>query len=147
MKITGLKDMESYIYSKVILPLKELDVQGLAVETPMHDDKGTNYELLIVREETGHVRFAHNFQRNEAQANAKHLIILRYMHGSRVLADYDSRTHNVTVYEGAFEPSKGRLLMNKLVEAFNQYTPFTKVKVIKDIRDVYAPISMEEVSD
>lgn len=140
MKITGLKDMESYIYSKVILPLKELDIKGLEIKSPMHDGDEKYYELLLSREETGHVRFAHTYLRHETEANALHLIKLRYANSLQILADYDSRTHEVKIYEPAFTPSKGQLLMNKLIEAFNHYTPFTNIRIIKGTRDYFADI-------
>ena len=70
MKVTSLKDMESYIYSRVVLPLKELDVDSLNISSPMTDGQGRNIELSVIPEETGHVRYDHNFMRDEARNSA-----------------------------------------------------------------------------
>lgn len=137
MKVTSLKDMESYIYSTVILPLKELDVEGFSVRSPMTHPNGKRIDLFVNREETGHLRHEHNFQREEWRNAALHLIWFKMGYDMRVLADYDHRKHKVRVYKPAFSRLQTNLLMNKLIEAFNMYTPFNGVEVLDRTREGY----------
>lgn len=138
MKVTSLKDVDSYIYSSVVLPLKELDVDGLAISSPMTTRRGQPIKLQVTREETGHRRYDHNYQRDEARNSALHLIWYKFGYNQGVLADYDSRKHNVRVYAPAFrDVDDGKFLMNKLLQAFGNYTPFTNVSIEESVRDGY----------
>lgn len=135
---TTLKDMESYIYSTVILPLKELDVGGLGIASPIVDTRGNTVDLFTGREEVGHRSYDHNFQRDEARNSALELVWHRYRNHDGVLADYDRRRHNVVIYTPEFNNIKGgKLLMNKLLQAFNYHAPFNKVTLVPTTRDGY----------
>lgn len=125
MKVTSLKDMESYIYSSVILPLKELEVESLSMETPMRDAQGRGLQLSLTREEVVG-DFHHNYQREAARTHARWVVRLRGGNVNKLVADYSPKRHTVRLY-GWNQDSEYRMLMNKLAEAFLSNTPFDKV--------------------
>jgi len=133
MKVTSLKDVESYIYFSVIVHLKDLQLpEPIRVETPVFSDHGP-VEFRLTREKlVGN--FQHNFQRHRAKTDAKHLVIIRTGLTNQIAADYDPITKDVNIYPEAFNIGRGtKILLNKLVEAFNQNTPFRKVTMVPNI--------------
>lgn len=147
MKVTSLKDMDSYIYSKVVLPLKDLDVDGLIISSPMIREN-RYVELYVNDEETGHISYSHQYQREEARMNTMKLVMLRYGNSRHVLADYNTKTHAVNVYASPFEAlESGKMLMNRLIQAFNNYTPFTRVTIKDTARTIYANIEQPPVAE
>lgn len=138
MKITSLSALESYIYSSVILPFKNLKVQSISSVSPLLD--GSNHWAFSLSMEQIHGNFHHNFQRDRAREQAKTLVVLKAGGMTQVVADYDRRLRKVTIYQGAFQAlDKGNYLMKRLEEAFRSNTPFEKVVINPGTRtaDVY----------
>jgi hypothetical protein len=136
MKVTSLKDVESYIYSTVILPLKGLQIDGLNQSSPIRGDRGRDWKLGLIREDV-QGEFAHNYERDDAREQAWWLVTLSDGARTSIIADYDPRRHNVTIFKGSTGSWKGiNILLNKLDEAFRRNTPFDKVKVVDDKRSV-----------
>lgn len=128
MKVTSLKDLEAYIYSGVILPLKELVIDMPGQSSPMSDPGGGSYMLSVSRNVPNR-EFQHNYQRREAEANATWLVILNGPEGGEILAEYQKQGHTVRIYRGAFNLNS-KILQNKLEEAFRNHTPFTGVTLV-----------------
>lgn len=134
MKVTSLKDMESYIYSSVILPLKDLDVQ-LHNSSPITANNGNILEFSVGRERLDG-DFDHNYQRDAARDQLRWLVTLRDGYSSFIVADYETKRHVVRIYKEAFDQfEKGGMLYNKLIEAFGKYTPFGDIKYVGGIRE------------
>jgi hypothetical protein len=149
MKVTSLKDMDNYIYSTVVLPLKELDVDGLSSVSPITDDNGRQAQFHVGNEDIHNVRYAHNFQREEAQRSTLRLVFLKYNRTTIIVADYNPKKHNVNIYTPQLETIEGgKLILNKLIHAFENHTPFTRVELQSSVRDQWAsPLEGFEVSD
>lgn len=129
MKVTSLKDMESYIYSGVILPLKGLEIEPLSLSSPITDNNGAVY-FEVFTEDRGEPT-QHNYQREEARRNAKWLIAVADRVKSMVVADYETHRHEVHIYEPAFSQfNGGAFIKGKLIEAFGKYEPFGKVILV-----------------
>lgn len=134
MKVTSLKDVENYIYSVVILPLKDLGVEELSHQSPIMGKDGNAWQLGLARESI-QGEFQHNYERDSAREGARWLVNLRAEGKRIVLADYQPRRHTVTMYQREVGTIKGaNILFNKLEEAFRRYTPFDKVKVLPERR-------------
>lgn len=144
MKVTSLKDVESYIYSTVILPLKNLNVDSLDSSSPIQDSQGHVLALGLTRE-TVSGDWNHNYQRDTARENAKWLVYLEGGHGNFVVADYDPMKRNVRVYEPPFRQLGLQILRNKLAAAFRDNTPFNTVRLVDDVREFDRHLSSEEV--
>lgn len=135
MKVTSLRDMESYLFLNVILPLKKLNVEAGSTSSPITTDNGEQIQFAIQKESIMN-GYDHNYQRDEARRLAKDLIVLSDSHTASIVADYESKRHTVRIYRPAFDNfTGGKFLCNKLVEAFESNTPFTKVTVLEQVRD------------
>lgn len=128
MKVTNLKDVETYIYSSVILPLKSLNVPSLEYPSPIKGENGNVWQLST-RLAPVNREFRRNYQRTQALRRADWQVIL--YNGSRpyIIATYNPKNHWVKLYERPFRKLMAKLLMAKIQEAFNKNTPFTKVIV------------------
>lgn len=137
MTVTSLKDVDSFIYSKVVLPLKELDVDSMNMGSPITEGRHS-LDFFVSREEVTHVHYDHNYLRDEARNSAKHIINGTFGGMTAILADYDPKNHKVTVYSPAFvNIPKGKLIMNRLLSAFNNYAPFRGIEILDTTRDAY----------
>lgn len=135
MKVTSLKELESYIYSSVILPLSGLDIDPLNFSTPITNDRGFEITFSIMTERV-HGDFQHNFQRDDARNRAKKLVIVTVndMEGF-IAADFDRHTKDVTVYRPALREAGCRpFIINKFADAFRRHTAFHKVTMADTMR-------------
>lgn len=143
MKITSFRDLESYIYSSVILPFKDLRVDNIHYESPLQD--GSSPWIFAIRSEEVSGEFHHNFQRDRAREQAKSLVMLKVGGANLVVADYDHSLRKVTIYRGAFDGlDKGNYLLKRLEEAFRSNTPFEKVVIDEGTRSVAVYIPQED---
>lgn len=132
MRVTSLKELDNYIYSSVVIPLKGLVIDPLTYNSPIEDNGGRRVSFEIVREEVMG-DFHHNFQRNDAREKAKWLVLMRCNHRGYVVADYEPRRHAVRVYAPSFAMAGlSPIIKNKLTEAFRNNAPFGKVSVVLD---------------
>lgn len=126
MKVTSFKDVETYIYSSVILPLKQLNVPDLPFPTPMRGDDGQEWSLMV-RPQPLFGNFRRNYQRTQAQRRADMQVILFTGSKEYVVAQYNRKNKWVKVYQRAFMRLAAMPIYGKLFEAFQKNTPFAKV--------------------
>lgn len=126
MKVTSLRDVETYIYSSVIVPLKEMNVPPLDFATPIRGEADREW-LLSVRQQPLNRDYRRNYQRTQAQRSRDWQVILFTGQREYVVATYNRKQHWVKIYERPFKILKAMPLMGKLYEGFYQNTPFTKV--------------------
>jgi len=135
VKATSLKDMESYIYSAVMIPLKSLDMEPMWLTSPLIDKAGYPIEFTVQRERVSRNHFDHNYQAEEARLHAKMLVFIHHKGRVNVAADYSKRRHNVRIYPEAFAKiERGSLLLNKFREAFETHSPFNQVVQKRGLR-------------
>lgn len=127
MKVTSFRDVETYLYSSVILPLKGMNVRPLDFPSPISSIDGKRVWELRVMPEPQHRVFRRNYQNTQARRNANQQVVLWTGTAEYVIATYQPRNHWVKVYERPFKTLKATPLMGKLYEVFSKNTPFTKI--------------------
>lgn len=164
MKIKSFKDVETYIYTSIVLPLKGLNLPELNYSSPITDELGERWTFSLERTPvTG--EFRRNYQRNLAQQNRNWWLILRSGNGEpkRVIGEYNVRSHFVKLWQEPFKQAGAMPVFGKLQEALDTNTPFTKVIVqydhppeythnpydglLSQTRDEYPEDSDEDTSD
>lgn len=142
MKVTSFKDVETYLYSSVIAPLKKLNTNLSGVESPLRSTNGEKVWTLQVVPEPPIRSYRRQYQRMQARRKANLQVVLYTGTREYVVAMYNPKHHWVKVYERPFRVLKATPLMGKLYEAFQNNTPFSKV-----ISELDPPIARGEVAD
>lgn len=127
MKVTSFKDVETYLYSSVIIPLKRLNVRPLDFPSPITSSNGKKVWQLRVESELPRRNYRRNYQNTQARRRANQQVILWTGQHEYVVAMYNPHNHWVKVYERPFKILKATPLMGKMYEVFSKNTPFTKV--------------------
>lgn len=129
MKVRSLKDVETYIYTTLILPLKNLNLPELQYDSPIRDGVDSLWQFRLERTPTMGSDFRRNFQRDRAENNREWWFVL-YRGGEKtVVGEYNRRSHWVKLWDEPFKESGAMLVFGKLLEAVETNTPFTKVIV------------------
>lgn len=126
MKVTALRDVETYIYSSVIMPLKGLAVPDLHFPSPIRGENGEEWQFQV-RQERLHRDYRRNYQRTQAQRLANWEVVLFANGKEYVVAHFNPRVKWVKMYERPFRVLKAMPIMGKLYEGFYQNTPFGKI--------------------
>lgn len=124
-----MKKLEAYLYSQVIMPLKEIGNEGYPV-------KRGNYPFITVSKEERSYR--HNYQRIAGEAKAKRWVLLRgdepdeydILTVSHRIASYQPKTHRVTLYD-YLKGREEKDILNSLEQMFRRSAPFTKIERVK----------------
>lgn len=127
MKVTSLKDVETYLYSSVIIPLKQLNVRQLDFPSPISSNDGRKLWTFRIAPEPPRRRYRRNYQNTLAQRRANLQILLSTGNREYVVATYNSKTHWIKVYERPFKTLGATPILGKLYEILNKNTPFTKI--------------------
>lgn len=127
MRVTSFKDVETYLYSSVVVPLKKLSTNLSEVKSPITSNDGKREWTIQVLPEPPARRYRRQYQRMQASRNANLQVILFTGKREYVVATYNPRHHWVKVYERPFRVLHATPLMGKLYEAFQNNTPFGKV--------------------
>lgn len=126
MRVTSFKDVEIYIYSSVVLPLKRLNVSELPFASPIQSNEGRTWKLSIRRETLDRL-FRRNYQRTQANRGRDWIVYLDTGEKSLPVARYKLKSHKVIVYEEPFRALDAMPLMGTMCSVFNKNTPFTKI--------------------
>lgn len=128
MKVTSFKELENYLYSSVVAPLKDLRID-LDIDSPIRSND-RKVRLYIEREGIGH--HSMNYQRSRARARAKMLV--RIDNGLHVATagNYDKQNHAVELFKDVFKAYNCSLVLGRLHSMLDSTTPFTKVTVKLD---------------
>lgn len=132
MKVTSLKEVENFLYSSVIVPLKNLDVD-LGIPNPIRSDQGQEWYFETSR--TPVLRRARrNYQRRRQESNRDWQVLMdaRDGHGFRLIAEYSIANHWVRMYEQPFRDTNSMMIFGKLYNLFVDNQPFSKVIVSKE---------------
>ncbi len=116
MKVTSFKDVETYLYTSIILPLKNLQAPELEFGSPIRGDYGEPWILMLERTPAGR-RYRRNI---EIQLNTGD-------NKNHILATYNIRNHNLYLYEQPFRVLNALPLLGKMHDMFNRTTPFNKI--------------------
>lgn len=126
MKVTSLKDVETYLYTSVVLPLKNIQAPELNFPSPITGKDGNSWSLQLQREPLER-RYRRNYQRDRAQNNRRWQVILSTPSKMYLVAEYSHKTHWVRLYEEPFRKLNSMPLLGQLYKVFHENTPFTKV--------------------
>lgn len=126
MKVTSFKDVETYIYSSVIMPLKALNVPSLDIPSPIRGNRDREWSFQV-RQAPLTREFRRNYQRTQAQRRSNMQVVLFTGSAEYVVASYNRKQHWVKIYERPFRVLKAMPLLGKLYEGFYQNTPFSKI--------------------
>ncbi len=141
-KLTDSKQLKLYLYSQVVVPLKDVIVDFTSINSPIKDKSGAMWFVEVSQEPmTERVRF--NYQRDR-QAQRPNSVILLRKDGSYervLLAYYSKRGREVTLFEQGFKKADMPYLLNKFHEVFSENEPFSKVN-IDHKRNGYAKLTM-----
>ena len=142
IQVTSLKDVETYLYTSVVLPLKGLRVDSLHFPSPISDKRGYNWSFELQRMPVLH-QFAHQYEREQAERERNWGIFLNTGRRSYEVGEYHPKKHWVKLYKDPFDEVGAKLIFSKLVEVLSTNTPFTDVKIQDHppvIVDVEAPV-------
>lgn len=130
MKVTSSKELETYIYSSVVLPLKGLNLPELHSPTPLTDDAGIAWYFMLKRTPI-RPSYRRNYQREIANAKRNYWITFgsRGM-PSQVIGEYNIKNHWVKLWEKPFRDINAMPIFSKLWNTLDNNTPFTKIIVI-----------------
>lgn len=133
MKKISTKDVEVYLYSSVILPLKALDVERFSYPSPFVDKAGFEATISIGTPIIDRSEYTYRYERELAHNGRPKVVICHYRGKAYVLAEYSPKRKVIEVFEHTFEKKLpyGRLMFRKLVEAFEQAHPFSRVKITR----------------
>lgn len=127
MKLTTLKDLETYLYSAVVLPLRGIRGISLEYDSPIKGSNGELWSLTLDREAVrGHRRQG---PRRRAERSSAYLVRLNTNTDSYVVAKYNIRNHNIVLYEQPFKVLKAMILFGKMHDVFVRYEPFNKIAI------------------
>lgn len=131
MKVTSLKDVETYLYSSVLVPLKQLRGVDFAYQSPLAGDAGDIWTVGTDQEQVRRVR--HNYERDWIQERAPWVIRLFTDNGEKqyIVGQYDPKTHAVILYETPFKLLRAMPLLGKFHQMFSTHPPFTDVSIRK----------------
>lgn len=125
MKVTSIKELEKYIYSSVIVPIKGLRSYPYYA-SPITGDRGEAWELTV-DSDMEQSNYRRNYQRTQASRNANKKIVLMVNGVVYVVATYHIKRKWVKLYKRPFKRLNANLLMNKLYSAFYDNAPFVKI--------------------
>lgn len=130
MKPIPLKDVDAYIYTSIIMPLKNLNMQEIEFGSPMETKDG--YPMTFYLDDSPMTReYRRQYQRTQAQRRADKLIKLHIdggeSPGMHILCSYNNKTHRITLYQDTFRRLGLNMLFNRMQLAFSANTPFTKI--------------------
>jgi len=133
VKIKSFRELETYIYTSIILPLKDLNLPALNYSSPLLTDEGDRWEFFLQKTPV-RGEFRRNYQRSLAQQNRNWQIVLKAGEGSYpvIVGEYNLRSHWVKLWQEPFKRSGAMPVFGKLYEALDTNTPFTKVLVESD---------------
>lgn len=130
MKVTSLKDVETYLYTSVVLPLKNRDGLSLTCPSPIFGKNGNPWNMEVIQPQVPRGR--HNYERDFNQVIEPFLV---YLHGAtdkpQILAQYNPKTKAVEIYEHPFKLLNAMPLLGKLHQMFNSHAPFGRVSIRK----------------
>lgn len=132
MRPASFKEIETYLYTSIVLPLKGLSVQELRYPSPLVGNDGERWELQAVLTPT-RLNYRRNYQRTQAERRRNWWIIVKI--GERehrrtlVLGEYHNKYHTVKLYQQAFSELDAIPLMGKMLDVLQTNSPFTKVTV------------------
>lgn len=127
MKVTRLKDVETYLYTSIVLPLKGLNTVEIDYPSPISGKDGEPWVFHLRRAPLQAQRLPRQYQRERAQRNRDWEIYLNIGQRRIHVGDYDIRSHVVRLYESPFKEMKAMILFGKLHQVFMENTPFSKV--------------------
>lgn len=132
MKPASFKEIETYLYTSIVLPLKGLAVQELRYPSPLIGEDNQAWELETILTPV-RLRYRRNYQRTQAERRRNYWIVLKI--GDRpnrrriVLGEYHIKYHTVKLYQQAFSEVGAIPLMGKMLDIFQTNSPFTKVTI------------------
>lgn len=126
MKVTSFRDVETYIYSSVIIPLKQLNIPDLQFPSPIRGENGEDWQFSV-RSQPINRDYRRNYQRTQAMRRANQQVMLFAEGREYVVAMYHPRQKWVKIYKRPFHSLKAVPLMGKLYEAFYTNSPFGKI--------------------
>lgn len=139
MKPASFKEIETYIYTSIVLPLKGLAVQELRYPSPLMGEDGLVWELRTILTPV-RIHYRRNYQRTQAERRRNYWIILKIADGRRfVLGEYHIKYHTVKLYQQAFSELNAIPLMGKMLDVFQTNSPFTKITVESGEYPEYEP--------
>lgn len=128
MKVQSLKSLETYIYSQVILPLKNLQVPNINLDSPLRNRSGEPLQLNVSRMEIDYSQYRRDYQRRIARQKQPFIVTIDSLINRRKIAEYNPKGHSVIIFRDAMrDVTNSGILLGKLEEAFKTNTPFTKV--------------------
>lgn len=129
MKVTSFKDVETYLYTSVIMPLKGLNAPEFEFGSPIQGDNGVYWTLLLERSPLER-RYRRNYQNERAERNRNWEIQLHTGENkNHVLATYDINNHNIYLYKQPFRILDAIPLMGKMHDMFSRTQPFNNIMI------------------
>lgn len=131
MRVTSFKDVEAYIFSRLVLPFKGLTLPELEVNSPLSGKDGTSWHLSLYQAEVSS-SYRRNYQRTQARVNRNWFIGLIHLPNSytpTVLGEISIRNSWVRLYEQPFRDIGAMPLLGKMYDVFDRDTHFSKVLV------------------
>lgn len=126
MKVSSLKQLENYLYSYMIAPLKEL-VVDFRVDSPLKSPKGHPWHIVIKRTPVGGWR--RNYQRDRMLVERDYQIMIETHTGTFLLGTYFLKGRRVELYKEPFMLLRASILMASIQNMLDTHTPFTKVVI------------------
>lgn len=126
MKDLKSNQMENYLYSSVVIPLKGLKVKKLYTSSPLVSPNGRTISFHI-NHDVG--VFRRNYQRDRARHSGDKKIILFDQYEEYICGRYTKHNHKVEFYSDVFKQFKLNYTLSKLCSLINGTSPFGKVKI------------------
>ena len=135
LKLKSHKDLDRYIYSEVIVPMKKMHLPTLNISSPVQY-RDYPVQLTVHASEVSYANLRHNYERRIARDKAKTLVSMTVGGYSYTVAEYDSaKSHSVRIFQGDLN-RRGHaelgVVISRLEKMFKMHTPFTKVTVLKE---------------
>jgi hypothetical protein len=134
VKRTLLKEIDAYLYAKVVTRLTGINV-GLNVESPLtHNgsrvELGLGYEIVT--------RHRRRYQRERAENTKLTLVLIYTDRAIKIAATYDDTKKNTTVYPVAFDGlDNGNVLLKTMLKSLPNARTSDDYPAFKEFSDKY----------
>ena len=132
MKVTSLSELDDYLYSSVIAPLKGLNT-NLSIQSPIAHE-GRAWWLELTRTAVGN--FRRNFQRDRAMEQRDYLILLITPNARYIVGKFFIKGRSVELYKKPFKDLNASIVLGRLHHMFDTHKPFTKITIKKESQEI-----------
>jgi hypothetical protein len=128
VKIASLKEIDAYIYARVISPLKFRDLEeGEDVSSPLLSKNG-EIHFWVSREVVSRGDYGFNYERDLARSRARYLVWMRDSRRRSIIADYEPKHHGIRIFIPSINKfENGTYFAGRLEHSFMINSPFGKV--------------------